>query len=833
VIGAAPSKPLSTPSSATCDREAILPQSAQSSALKRGGKTVLTPRVKCPYKAAKEAAASGREIILRERFMSYIRMLLSADAREPVQQSPPYRGVPKVQRKRDGCTVVAHISDLHFTATTAAEAAIWEALRQDLGKTGADILVVTGDLIDCSVGDNLQEAGVSQALDRVHTFIAEGLCGELAIDPAEALIVVPGNHDYRWKGLVSKQTYFDLFHEKFRPYYGHSMFPALRLCVFCFDSNTVDRGVNFATGLVAEEELVAFAAAVDEIKKVHLPTWLESTRLAVVHHHPMPIAATEHRAGVTDREEFLLLKNAGLFMTELVRAEIDLVVHGHKHYPSFSRATFRPQEGSEQTIMVLGAGSVAGKGQEPSYNMVTLHDNGEVLLERRWRRAAAYERKTEPALQTYEMARAARFERLAKAAGVKLRVRRATRLDRLGEDAGDDEIHWHFEGARSNGKDPIGEIETTARSDSGYFGEEEYEWEKPLQDIRCREKRVEGNANAQRRVVAFDPPIGKEPVTFGRRRTIHNAIHYNQRDRLDATGGQRADEWLALLVTNAIELLIFGIMFPEGRFPSEVTVRVYRETTQRDEAEQRDSEEEAYARQRVLQVRENRLVTLTIEKALPGYRYEIGWELPPDETEELDLTAAQAGMAREIGERLLAARQSRPAGPVQDALGLLRTEVVEDRAGEDLEVTLFCYDRDVNALVCVGGVGDYEPQSRLWTWEIKPGRTIVGQAYRRRDTVLYIQVPGVEIGTEYYEPVPEESGRPREPHTVIFAVPLFYPVARGRRVGVLSIASRSNVTSLLQLENDEAAVCALLEHVTAWYAKRLSAALGIWIPLQP
>jgi hypothetical protein len=250
-----------------------------------------------------------------------------------------------------------------------------------------------------------------------------------------------------------------------------------------------------------------------------------------------------------------------------------------------------------------------------------------------------------------------------------------------------------------------------------------------------------------------------------------------------------------------------------------------------DPSENRDFREEEFIHSGFTRFEESAIVHLSVSHPLPGYVYQITWELPDVEPEEIPVRAEDAGLAQELIERLLAVPRTPGSGeaPVTGSLTQLKSRIEQSQifrpsAGQDrLEITLFCYDPNRGGLVCVAALGDFNRNSRLWSWIIRPGRTLIGQAYRRREAVTFIHVPGItSTDSIYYEPAPE-----REDHTAVFCLPMFYPVRRGRRICVVSVASRSNTTGLLKLQSDQAAKLALIEEVIVWYGTSLVTALGI------
>jgi hypothetical protein len=51
--------------------------------------------------------------------------------------------------------------------------------------------------------------------------------------------------------------------------------------------------------------------------------------------------------------ELTLLKNAGLFMEQMVKTRMELILHGHRHYPAYSRAGFPVAEGGDHPLAVI------------------------------------------------------------------------------------------------------------------------------------------------------------------------------------------------------------------------------------------------------------------------------------------------------------------------------------------------------------------------------------------------------------------------------------------------------------------------------------------------
>jgi len=728
--------------------------------------------------------------------------------------------------------VIAHISDLHFTASTDRGGPIWKALCEDFQRisTDVDLLAVTGDVIDSSVPDNLGKNGVRNALQKVRNYLLQDLCTAAAVDPSRCLMVVPGNHDFRITGLIWKKSQFDLFHREFGCYFSPRLFQNLGLSVFTFDSNSPDRPLNFASGLVDKNDLIEHSGMVREITENHPQFWSNCTRVVLIHHHPMPIAPTQHRENAQAGEEFMLLKNAGQFMEQMVKTKMDLVLHGHRHYPAYSRVSFPTSEGMAHSIAIVGAGSVGRAGDDHlSYNVVTISRSKELRLERRMLTGVTYDGGKFFVISNYEEAREKSCQ--TKHDGrPQFRVDKYLRVDTICAGSGDAVVDETFYGAQSLSADPISEMPRTVKSRSGVFGEWVYEtpdghkiewkWDGPPTD---------GNRRGR---TTLDPPLGKDPLTFSRHGTTFNAIHFNQKDRLDSTDQKDKEEWTYMNTRHIYDIAVLQVNFPRDSFPKDFRVEV----TRPDE-KTRDYQEEEFLRHRLTRFPSTSSVVLTLPKPIPDCSYRIRWDLPANDNEELNLDAVDQGLAANIVRKLLSLREpeSPLREPVQKALAHLRDTILSvptysSPVGDDqLELELFAYDAQAGGLVFVAILSEHINQ--LPSCVIKPGRYVVGQAFRRREEVVLINLPGVRTeGAAYYEPIPGTDHLP--PHTAIFSLPLFYPIRKGAKVGALALCSRSDTSGLLclhrgRLEKDRAAFDALRVQLAVWYAEELAEALGL------
>jgi 3',5'-cyclic AMP phosphodiesterase CpdA len=212
---------------------------------------------------------------------------------------------------------IVQLSDLHcgqqFFLPQHLERAIAEVNEME-----PDVVVISGDLTSNGFKDEYVLA--REYLNRIE---------------CKSMVVIPGNHDSRNVGYVHFE---DLFGDR------NSVLHAGRATIVAVDSSEpdLDNGqVGRGRYRLIEE---AFAGAPD-------------LRVFVLHHHLLPIPGTGRERNIVN--------DAGDTLEALQRAEVDLVLAGHKHVPYAWRL---------EDLFVVNAGTVSssrlrGKGR-PSYNVV-------------------------------------------------------------------------------------------------------------------------------------------------------------------------------------------------------------------------------------------------------------------------------------------------------------------------------------------------------------------------------------------------------------------------------------------------------------------------------
>jgi 3',5'-cyclic AMP phosphodiesterase CpdA len=349
---------------------------------------------------------------------------------------------------------IAHISDLHFTSQMAwskrdennDDIVRFTALKRDLVEQKPHALMVTGDIADNTtweLNDNLLEQAWTNALD----FLTD-VCSELfpqSSEYSDRLFIIPGNHDAKILGNITREELVKLMShrwfrlgrfffgkaakhlskrldvvgyyeqvspifdakmeqavqsipsdsQRFAKIFGHFMesrrVAGFNIFAFCIDSNfQKDSYLNFAQGTVSAVQADRLAQASKRLRTD--PDFEHAYKLALVHHHPMPIPLAESPPTRFEGDEFHLMRNAGSFMKVCLDLGIDFILHGHQHAEGCSVVEFprheRDENGQEKRrVVILGAGSVQDgrRNNICSYNLLRILPNHECKVDVRHR----------------------------------------------------------------------------------------------------------------------------------------------------------------------------------------------------------------------------------------------------------------------------------------------------------------------------------------------------------------------------------------------------------------------------------------------------------------
>lgn len=288
---------------------------------------------------------------------------------------------------------IAHVSDVHLGNDffwrsayrrrwyrNTEDEALLKGLENALRKVNPAYVVLSGDLVN-----KCRKANFRHAAERLRTLLTNA-----GIDIRSRVLVIPGNHDVRlfpkddevFKRL--KEFYYflqDFFaEENLRARKANFVLVDVerKLAFYCLDS-TLKKKKGLAEGEVGIAQRDWLQDKHDELKKLR-PDFDTFVKIAAVHHHPHPIEAG-------GQEQFMQLLDAGRVINVFQNLEVNIVLHGHKHFPHSLKHYY--DDGRHYTV--LGAGTATcpfveeQNGEGNSFNVLKLYPTANLLEVQRWK----------------------------------------------------------------------------------------------------------------------------------------------------------------------------------------------------------------------------------------------------------------------------------------------------------------------------------------------------------------------------------------------------------------------------------------------------------------
>lgn len=772
---------------------------------------------------------------------------------------------------------IAHLSDLHFGSTFEPE--LWEYVRGLLSEHKPNLIAITGDLGDSPSLFYL--ALVQQEL--------RAMCDALTCD----WVVVPGNHDMAIWGNVAiwpwTGMYRIVFHEPharhFEKLCTFSEFRALswwkrhgyhawwlakiallrvtrqlrdpgkkaarimnataakgHAVLACLDSN--DRPW-LATGRVAVRAIQSIDRELEALSRNGQPGWLEP-RIALVHHHALPIPHSDSTESLTNFDPFLTMRNAGTLLHELGKLEFDLLLHGHKHYWNFARISFDAPGRAASEMAVIAAGSPTTKQPDAgrnSLNLIDIMPNGMVIhrplfFGKGKTTATGYSAVPDQgrALLTMEQVK----ERAHRKAVGRLlcECEEIMREFAIGDD-GASEFILRVKGYRVLGTRRSRQMNFHILLTSGA--------------LRPSGVHLEGGASCNRYRLMLDmnaPPTRAltVPVDLGsdvyegredsvdcaiRCRTVNNfAITAWEAKVLYSPGSDGNYDWAAATVSQPARKLRLTVKLPpsfEDPQPCVICLRPKDFPALRfnPEGEVLPPERESDwvidpdfsglegKRLRVTDAIDGKLLELVVDQPMIGYRYLIQWQV---NTRITPVTAGDRGRTMQFRERLL--RMLDPDCPSDLTQSRSYGEQFLEAAFEEAWRPVFqsAYMRD-EGLVAAVFVYDETAKGLRLVFETGPGRNlpghcnliplnegVAGTAFKKRSLSLFVlpEIKGQDHDGAYvyYDTLqPPSAG---QDFAALVAIPLFLDAKLGTSpetvVGILSVGTNARDSGLLKLD---------------------------------
>jgi 3',5'-cyclic AMP phosphodiesterase CpdA len=791
----------------------------------------------------------------------------------------------------NGTYRIAHLSDIHFGATF--DPSLWKYLNSVLRHVEPRMIAVTGDVVD--------HGGLFMLL------LARNQLEELARGCDACLRVIPGNHDVGLWGNVGGwplSTHFGIAfsgiptgtkkcvlldavrrflptYMRYRGWRRYLRWPlrvvativlfVLRATVWLFapgasglpvvvkrpatepghhpsepflaylNSNDASFLATGSVDVTHLGDLQAHIADMSESMKTAL-----APRIALMHHHALPIPYSDVKEGLTSFEPFLVLRNAGTVLKELTRNDFDIVLHGHKHYSSFMRLGYTNQLDVEGELAVIAAGSAGVTHSEAgrnSINVVDLDSNGYMLYV-----PIYYGGGQSVSSLAQLLARATpihpvgMLKRRAFRRAFEVQGRECARLERVvAIDAwGSAQATQRVIGFRVGGTTAV----QTRTINFGVSLGRMHPDACTLDDESIRqgfrlEKREGEPTDALHCVVHLNRTIGSasQPVSYG--------IDYRSINTFVMSGWEakllgRENDWISVLVRFPMRELKLTVKLPEGITDLRPKVAVRRHVRYPDlqldadgDLTQTGTRADYEVDSAMTEHEQANLIetlpgmwTLTVEYPLVGFQYSIEWVLRirPDQWDE-----RRAGEAAELRRTLLRAAgtvgTSSPA-PVMHVIDeglnamltyLKRAYGSRTRADEAMRLALFVFDDEKRELRRIAEVGD-EPPRQLVPFGIPMGQGVAYRAFRRTSFQLYrcpTLTGGLSDGAYLYWP---PGDAPNVDYAVLAAFPMLLPLPQDggepesaervlppqEAIGVYSIASDALDSGLLSLSSDPA-----------------------------
>ena len=279
---------------------------------------------------------------------------------------------------------IAHLSDLHYPSRSEEAAT---ALRAALTKLRPDILVVTGDLQDHPW---LDATAVRAWLE--DTARGCGLTDSHGALLRDRVIVLAGNHDLFVFGLTGVHA---ITGPLFRRQHGIrrcevQYVATARVAFFHLDLNPAAalfsaEGTVYVDRLDSLREAIATHPLKSEI--------LSATRILLVHPHPLPVPYNGTDFLLATQGTHHLLR----FMAE---QRIHMVLHGHKHFATWSHLRVGGATDHAHFLEILGAGSAMKDGDIDSrghnFNLITVSDAGVRRVRQYFKHPAASQFEEKP-----------------------------------------------------------------------------------------------------------------------------------------------------------------------------------------------------------------------------------------------------------------------------------------------------------------------------------------------------------------------------------------------------------------------------------------------------
>lgn len=225
--------------------------------------------------------------------------------------------------RRGGLVMQAHDPFIIASLRTNIRMA---ARRLGLAEDKFDLMVVTGDI--STTADSEERFRFARSfLTSSFTYNSIDIGLRFAED---RVLCIPGNHDKMNEETCARYlTHFDDLPSK-PPYVLEKRFNGVRFVFYGIDSNLYEEG-NVALGKIRTETLAWLAERKDESQQDSARPL--AVRILLLHHHPCDLNKFRKRTLMSWFTGRLSRLEEGDRLLDLCRGWIDIIMHGHEHFP--------------------------------------------------------------------------------------------------------------------------------------------------------------------------------------------------------------------------------------------------------------------------------------------------------------------------------------------------------------------------------------------------------------------------------------------------------------------------------------------------------------------
>jgi hypothetical protein len=609
------------------------------------------------------------------------------------------------------------------------------------------------------------------------------------------------------------------------------------------DSNDTDGEIAHAEGQVDPGRLIALREELEGITEHYL------ARIAVVHHHVLPVAFAGGPDGRT--EPMMVLRNAGTVLHTLARHRFDLILHGHWHRQQVARLDMGQDDDDSFPMIVAGAGSAArkvGDQNANSFNLITIADNGRIVL-----KSVFYGNghAPDPNGRAGEQVRIYRepFAFVKRRAYARARERHWIECDHREQvfdisENGDLWVRHEVRGLRlAWGNEPYRSRRLIARVVRSGEVLPTNRW--ILEGgIEIKEEQTQNVSSRKERICRISLPgggltsAGEECRRYSLRFPCVNCVTMTRWESNERENHARAhgegdyddanDVSLGVLILHPYGRLVISLKFPESFSEIQPSVRCLRHPAYPRYEIDDDGDVVFPAREQLIEdsglksEEEPRLSyqvprtwRLEVERPMVGYLYQLRWTVPgstPDRVVEGETRADREALLRLADRRHSNPAANEPDQAASDAFDALKESMVSRlasrRAQERLIVALFVYDTNRLALIPV--LVHRSWSRNQWPEFMVPlGAGIAGAAFLQRRAVVWSRGYAHE---SLIQPVPHPHGKDEDPVLLeeVVAQPIYHERFQDEQrpppwatIGVVVVGSDSPASRVRKLMFDD------------------------------